>query len=124
LRHIDYGYTHTVHAAQGKTSPNVIAVVESYRTNLTTQKNFYVEISRAKDNVEIFTDNKDSAIKTLTENSGIKQSALELESTKQIQTTSQDKMQSIDAVMSNLLEKITSPEVKIKTQELNNDFTK
>jgi len=78
LKHIDYGYATTVHSAQGKTSNNVIAVIESYRKNLTNQKTFYVEVSRAKDNITLIVDNKEKVINQLNIISGEKVSGLEI----------------------------------------------
>jgi ATP-dependent exoDNAse (exonuclease V) alpha subunit len=77
IKHIDHSYAITAHKAQGLTSDNVIAVVESHRKLLTTQKNFYVSISRAKQNLKIITDNKESTIKLLQKNTGIDISARE-----------------------------------------------
>jgi len=78
LKHLDYGYASTVHSAQGKTSDNIIAVAESYRTNLTTQKNFYVEISRAKNDITLIVDDKKEVIKQLNLASGERKSGLEV----------------------------------------------
>ena len=56
LRHLDHAWASTVHAFQGRTVDNVIAVMESRHRHLTTQKSFYVEISRARDRAELVTD--------------------------------------------------------------------
>ena len=48
LRHLDHAWASTVHAFQGRTVDNVIAVMESRHLHLSTQKSFYVEISRAR----------------------------------------------------------------------------
>ncbi len=45
-----------MHAFQGRTEDNVIAAVEAGHPQLTTQKSFYVEISRARDRAELVTD--------------------------------------------------------------------
>ena len=45
-----------MHAFQGRTVDNVIAAMEASHPNLTTQKSFYVEISRAHDRAELATD--------------------------------------------------------------------
>jgi hypothetical protein len=45
-----------VHAFQGRTVDNVIAAMEARHPHLTTQKSFYVEISRARDRAELVTD--------------------------------------------------------------------
>ena len=57
LRHLDHAWASTVHAFQGRTVDNVIAAMEARHKHLTTQKSFYVEISRARDRAELVTDN-------------------------------------------------------------------
>ena len=47
-----------MHAFQGRTVDNVIAAMEANRPHLTTQKSFYVEISRAYDRAEFVTDDR------------------------------------------------------------------
>ena len=56
LRHLDHAWASTVHAFQGRTVDNVIAAMEARHSHLTTQKSFYVEISRARDRAELVTD--------------------------------------------------------------------
>ena len=56
LRHLDHAWACTVHAFQGRTVDNVIAAMEARHPHLTTQKSFYVEISRARDRAELVTD--------------------------------------------------------------------
>ena len=56
LRHLDHAWCSTVHAFQGRTVDNVIAAAEANHPYLTTQKSFYVEISRARDRAELVTD--------------------------------------------------------------------
>ena len=56
LRHLDHAWASTVHAYQGRTVDNVIAAIEARHPHLTTQKSFYVEISRARDRAELVTD--------------------------------------------------------------------
>ena len=56
LRHLDHAWASTVHAFQGRTVDNVIAAMEARHPHLTTQKSFYVEISRARDGAELVTD--------------------------------------------------------------------
>ena len=56
LRHLDHAWASTVHAFQGRTVDNVIAAMEARHPHLTTQKSFYVEISRARDRAELATD--------------------------------------------------------------------
>ena len=56
LCHLDHAWASTVHAFQGRTVDNVIAVMEANHPHLTTQKSFYVEISRARHRAELVTD--------------------------------------------------------------------
>ena len=56
LRHMDRAWASTAHAFQGRTVDNVIAAMESHHPHLTTQRSFYVAISRARDNAELVTD--------------------------------------------------------------------
>ena len=56
IRHLDHAWASTVHAFQGRTVDNVIAAMEARHKHLTTQKSFYVEISRARDRAELVTD--------------------------------------------------------------------
>ena len=56
LRHLDHAWASTVHAFQGRTVDNVIAAMEARHPHLTTQKSFYVEVSRARDRAELVTD--------------------------------------------------------------------
>ncbi len=56
LRHLDHAWASTVHAFQGRTVDNVIAAMEARHPHLTTQKSFYVEVSRARDRAELVTE--------------------------------------------------------------------
>lgn len=76
LKHFDYAYSSTAYSSQGKTANNVIAVMESYRKNLTNQQTFYVEISRAKNQAFLITDNKEKLQQTLEKQTGEKISIL------------------------------------------------
>ena len=65
LRHIDHAWSSTVHGAQGTTADGVIAVLDSSHGALTDQSTFYVEISRARDQVVVLTDNLVELTETL-----------------------------------------------------------
>ena len=78
LKYLDYNYTTTTYSAQGRTSNNVIVALESYRTNLTNQKSFYVELSRARENITIITDDKDKLLNQLIKNTGEKTNAMDI----------------------------------------------
>ena len=58
LRHVDCAWASTAHAFQGRTVDTVIAAMEANHPHLTTQKSFYVEISRARDRAELVTDDQ------------------------------------------------------------------
>ena len=77
LRHIAHAYATTVHAAQGLTRDKVIAVLDSGHGHLANQQTFYVEISRARDEAIILTDNREQLAETLEENTGEVLTALE-----------------------------------------------
>ncbi len=59
LRHIDYGYASTSHSSQGVTVDRVIVNVDTLRSiELVNRKQFYVSISRARDEVTIYADDR------------------------------------------------------------------
>jgi len=76
-QHFDYHYVSTVYRSQGMTSESVLLHGEDYRKQLTTQKSFYVGLSRAKYDFKLFVNNKTKYIDTLKHNIGHKTSALE-----------------------------------------------
>ena len=77
LRHLDHAWASTVHAFQGRTVDNVIAAMEAGHPHLTTQKSFYVEISRARDRAELVTDDAARLKEHLEQATGERSSALE-----------------------------------------------
>ena len=77
LRHLDYAWASTVHAFQGRTVDNVIAAMQANHPHLTTQKSFYVEISRARDRAELVTDDARALREQLETATGERVSALE-----------------------------------------------
>jgi conjugative relaxase-like TrwC/TraI family protein len=116
LKHFDYAYSSTAYSAQGKTANNVIAVLESYRKNLTNQQTFYVEISRAKNQAFLITDNKEKLQQTLEKQTGEKISVLtEKETTKAIPTQEQNKTPEKD---NNIVIKDTNNNIKTKDFDL------
>ncbi|HTT77893.1 MAG TPA: MobF family relaxase [Candidatus Binataceae bacterium] len=57
FRHVDYGYASTSHAAQGATVDRVIVNADSMRNaQLVNRKQFYVSISRARHDAQVYTD--------------------------------------------------------------------
>ena len=77
LSHLDHAWASTVHAFQGRTVDNVIAAMEARHPHLTTQKSFYVEISRARDRAELVTDDAAELRAQLQEATGERIAALE-----------------------------------------------
>ena len=77
MRHLDHAWASTVHAFQGRTVDNVIAAMEAKHPKLSTQKSFYVEISRARHNAELVTDDAKELRETLEAATGERVSALE-----------------------------------------------
>jgi conjugative relaxase-like TrwC/TraI family protein len=61
LHHIDYGYASTSHSSQGATVDRVIVNVDTNRSpELVNRKQFYVSISRARHNLTLYTDDRQS----------------------------------------------------------------
>ena len=77
LRHLDHGWASTVHAFQGRTVDNIIAAMEAGHPHLTTQKAFYVAISRARDGAELVTDDAKQLADHLEKATGERVSALD-----------------------------------------------
>jgi conjugative relaxase-like TrwC/TraI family protein len=77
--HWSHGYAITAHAAQGATADLVLIHAESHRANLTTQRSLYVGISRARDEVKIFTDDAAKLKEAVELRSGEKEIAMEPE---------------------------------------------
>jgi conjugative relaxase-like TrwC/TraI family protein len=77
LKHIDHGYSSTVHGAQGKTADHVIAVMDSEYPQMNNQQSFYVEISRAAESVMVFTDDIENLTEILEASTGEKLTAME-----------------------------------------------
>lgn len=88
-KHWDYAYVKTAHIAQGLTVDKVIATVDTYNEQLTNQQSFYVELSRARHEAIIITDNKALLPKAILERSGEKSSAYlqNIEKTEEIRET-------------------------------------
>ena len=65
LHHLDHAYSSTVHAAQGLTCDRVLAVLDADRGAPADQAMFYVELTRARDNVVLLTDDREALVKAL-----------------------------------------------------------
>lgn len=62
-KHFDYGYAMTTFKAQGITVDNALIVHDSTQKNSNTRNKIYVDVSRAKKSVKIFTDDKEALVK-------------------------------------------------------------
>ena len=76
LHHLDHAYSSTVHAAQGLTCDRVIALLDTDRGAPADQAMFYVELTRARDNVVLLTDDREALIEALETGHGEEMSAL------------------------------------------------
>ncbi len=65
LHFIDHAWTSTVHAAQGITCDQVIAVLDANQGAIAGQAAFYVELTRARDNAVLLTDDRDGLVEAL-----------------------------------------------------------
>ena len=75
-RHVAHAYVETAFAAQGRTADHVIIHADSKATNLIDQKSFYVGISRAKESVAIFTNDRAKLVSAIGERAGQVQTAI------------------------------------------------
>ena len=76
-KHFDHAYCSTVYSSQGRTAENVIANLAKEDKALLSQQQWYVTISRAKQGVTIFTDDRKGVTKNIQEKTGQKETALE-----------------------------------------------
>ena len=77
LHYLVHAWAQTGHAYQGQTIDHIIAAMPSL-SGLTDQKSFYVDISRARQEVTFLTDNIDRLRETLKQQTGEEKSALAL----------------------------------------------
>lgn len=77
MHQLDHGYAQTGHESQGRTCTRVLIHAESTRTNLQTQQNMYVALSRATDGAQVYTDDREALAAQIERESGQKESALE-----------------------------------------------
>jgi conjugative relaxase-like TrwC/TraI family protein len=55
-RHWEHGYASTVHAAQGRTADSVVLHLDTERAHISGHESWYVAISRAREGLQIYTD--------------------------------------------------------------------
>lgn len=75
--HLAHGYCTTSHASQGKTVDQVFIAQGAASLPATSREQFYVSVSRAREGVRIYTDDKARLLEAA-ERSGMRGSALEL----------------------------------------------
>lgn len=73
----DLGYASTADAAQGRTVDDVVVLMRSGQARLATQQRFYVGASRARDRIDIVTDNTARLADRLKRSTGEKETALD-----------------------------------------------
>ncbi|MEA1989419.1 MAG: MobF family relaxase [Pseudomonadota bacterium] len=76
-QNLDHNYAQTTFSSQGLTSDNVIYHAQSSSTNLMNQRDFYVALSRATQNIKVITDSKSSLTDLVVNSTGEKPTALE-----------------------------------------------
>lgn len=77
LQHIDHGYVLTTYASQGKDRKRGISLLDSKQKFATSMANFYVGVTRATEEMEIVTDDKNRMIKAIAINANEKYAALD-----------------------------------------------
>ncbi len=75
-QHIAHAYVETAFAAEGRTADPVLIHADSRATNLIDQKSFYVGISRAKESVAKYTNDRAKLVSAISERSGQLQTAM------------------------------------------------
>lgn len=76
IQHIAHAYVETAFAAQGRTADHVMIHADSKATNLIDQKSLDVGISRAKETVAIFTNDRAKLVSAIGERAGQVQTAI------------------------------------------------
>ncbi|CDZ79416.1 Multifunctional conjugation protein TraI [Legionella massiliensis] len=77
LKHLDHGYVLTTYGAQGKDSKRGIGLIESLNRFAATIENFYVEVTRAVEEMIVVTDDKNHLVKAITTRDSEKGSSIE-----------------------------------------------
>jgi ATP-dependent exoDNAse (exonuclease V) alpha subunit len=74
---LDYNYAKTTFASQGQTAERVLYHAQSTNTNLMNQRDFYVGLSRATNEITVVTDSKCDLLDLIEKSTGEKMVALE-----------------------------------------------
>ena len=105
--HIDHAYCTTSHSSQGRTVDTVLISQPSSTFTATDAKQFYVSVSRGKESVMVYTDDREKLLEYASE-LGNRQSAMELVRHTPAHT---------DYVLQNEREKAAEPTTKTPTKE-------
>lgn len=76
LRHLDHDWIQTTFRVQGATKARVLMAINSRERLLNNLRTFYVNLTRAREHVDLVCDDKFAAIRTLVQNSGDRATAL------------------------------------------------
>lgn len=74
--HVRHAYVETAFAAQGRTADHVMIHADSAATNLVDQKSFYVGVSRAKQSVAVYTNDRAKLVTAINQRAGVTQTAI------------------------------------------------
>ena len=77
MERISLAYALNMHAAQGITTDTAIAVMSHRESNLSNQRLFNVTVTRVRDDIQLFTDDREKLTAAIERNEGNKTSALE-----------------------------------------------
>lgn len=114
--HFSLGYVMTSHASQGKTVDKVIISQSSMSFRASSKEQFYVSVSRGRQAVSIYTDDKTDLLHALSQ-SGERRSALELTKQKVILE------HAIDVTRFGLMQKIKTSTLE-KYNQIKNSYLK
>lgn len=118
--HFNLGYVNTSHSSQGKTADKVIISQSSATFRASSMEQFYVSVSRGKQAVSIYTDDKES-LKQAVSNSSQRTSAIELAAkNNQLKNTvlENNRLNLFKRMQEKTKEAYTKLKSKIKTNEL------
>ena len=107
-QHWDHAYAITGYSAQAKTIKSVIICAESFYKKLANQPSMLVAISRAVDDLTLYTDDKKTLLEKIQKNTGKKQSALEVVGEAPFDTTSQPKKNPISVKSRSIQEQVNN----------------
>ena len=77
MERISLAYALNMHAAQGITADTAVAVMSHKESNLSNQRLFNVTVTRVRDDIRLFTDDREKLTSAIERNEGNKTSALE-----------------------------------------------